>query len=133
MGSSRSFEFPTMKLIPRCALGLFARIWAALLLRAIVTASPSDWFSALAFPRCVLVSLKRCGKRVSRGSTQVVLDRIHCWSENPRLVLAEAVSRPVSSFIPPTIASLEKTVLSSLRVNDVKKALQALTSAPFAP
>jgi hypothetical protein len=33
----------------------------------------------------------------------------------------------------PSAASLEKAALAALRLNDVKKALQVLTSAPFAP
>ena len=47
---------PTIQLIPKGAVGLFARVWGALLHKAVVTGTRCDWFSALAFPRCVLVS-----------------------------------------------------------------------------
>ena len=42
---------PTLRLIPRRALGQFARVWGALLLKAVATATHENWFSALAFPR----------------------------------------------------------------------------------
>ena len=82
------------------------------------------------------MSLKRCGYHVSRGTTQVVLDRIHRWSEDPRSVFAEALGRdrpPRSSREPPSVAALEKAALQALRLDDTTKALQVLTSAPFAP
>ena len=39
---------PTLRLIPRRALGQFARVWGALLLKAVATATHENWFSALA-------------------------------------------------------------------------------------
>jgi len=84
---------PTLRLIPRRALGQFARVWGALLLKAVATATHENWFSALAFPRCVLVATPRGGNRVTRSVTQVVLDRIRRWSEDPRSVFAEAQLR----------------------------------------
>src|SRR3954471_14906716 len=67
---------PTLKLIPRRAVGQFARVWGALLIKAVATANHEHWFSALAFPRCVLVATRRGGNRVTRSVTQVILDRI---------------------------------------------------------
>ena len=84
---------PTLKLIPRRAVGQFARVWGALLIKAVATANHEHWFSALAFPRCVLVATRRGGKRVTRSVTQMILDRIRRWSEDPRSVLAEAQIR----------------------------------------
>ena len=128
---------PTLRLIPRRALGQFARVWGSLLLKAVATATHENWFSALAFPRCVLVATPRGGNRVTRSVTQVVLDRIRRWSEDPRSVFAEAQLRSRGpappTRAPPSAASLEKAALAALRLNDVKKALQVLTSAPFAP
>jgi hypothetical protein len=128
---------PTMRLIPRRALGLFARTWGGLLRKAVVTAAKEDWFSAFAFPRCVLVSLRRAGKRVSKGQTEVVLERIHRWSVDPVSVFSEAQlrSRGPTPPVSPShqVDRFEKAALSALRLGDVRKSIQVLNSAPFAP
>jgi hypothetical protein len=124
-------------MIPRGAVGLFARVWGALLLKAVASGSRAHWFSALAFPRCVLLSPLRGGRRVARSLTQTVMDRIQHWTIDPRSVLAEARSRSrvlsPDSRPPPSADIVEKNTLSALRLGDVKKALQVLSSAPFAP
>ena len=129
---------PTIQLIPKGVVGLFARVWGGLLKKAVVTGTKSHWFSALAFPRCVLVSPPRGGRRVARSLTKLVLDRINLWSSSPQSVLSEARlrSRQPSSTPRPASKSpeaIEKATLAALRLGDVKKALQVLSSAPFAP
>ena len=94
---------PTLQLIPKGAVGLFARVWGALLSKAVATGSRSCWFSAMAFPQCVLVSPPRGGRRVSKSLTKIVLDRIYRWSMDPQSVMTEARlrSRAVSSAVRP--------------------------------
>ena len=52
-------------------------------LRWVQDVAKAHWFSALAFPRCVLVSPLRGGRRVARSLTQTVMDRIKQWSRSP--------------------------------------------------
>ena len=128
---------PTLRLIPKSALPLFARVWGGLLSKATASGSQSHWYSALAFPRCVLVSPPRGGRRVAKSLTQTVMDRIRLWSVNPQAVMAEARlrSRQPSGSVraPPSAEAIEKATLAALRLGDVKKALQTLSAAPFAP
>ena len=74
---------------------------------------------------------------MTRSLTETVLDRIRRWSTDPQSVMAEARlrSRVPSPSVraPPSAEAIEKATLSALRLGDVKKALQVLSSAPFAP
>ena len=102
-----------------------------------MTAAKEDWFSAFASPRCVLVSLRRAGKRVAKGQTEVVLERIHRWSVDPVSVFSEAQLRSRGPAAPASpsdqVDRFEKAALSALRLGDVRKSIQVLNSAPFAP
>ena len=61
---------PLMKSIPKREAPLFARMWGALLHEAIEGGTPSAWFEFFRFPKCILLSPVRGGRRISRSQSQ---------------------------------------------------------------
>ena len=67
---------------------------------------------------------------MSKGLTEVILDRIHRWLEDPAAVFNETKLRsrgpsPPSHIPPPpakAFEKLEKAAVSALRLGDVRKA-----------
>ena len=102
----------------------------------------SDWSDFFILPRCILWSPARAGKRVAQPS-EVVKRRLARWpAERDQLwqaVVERSQHRSLEVKQSPRESKtkdpkrLERSVVSALRLGDVKKALQTLIAAPIAP
>jgi len=118
---------------------MFARTWAGLLQEATSSKSESSWVEFFMFPKAVLLSPPRGVRGVSRKASlaEVVLGRIQRWSSDRHGLWNEAkersAKRPAHKPTACRKKDVEVSALAALRIGDVKKALQVLNAAPFAP
>src|SRR5690242_9255662 len=95
------------------------------------------------FPKCILWSPGRGGKRLAKKSNmaELVRSRLERWDAGEKEALwLDAVARsrrPLVADEPSKDKTdrqrLEARVIAALRLGDVRKALQMLNSAPIAP
>lgn len=132
---------PTMPRIPKSMAAPFAALWSSLISSAMTSGLESDWVDVFRFPKCILLSPQRGGKRISqnRSYTNKVSARLDQWREGPEgraelwsTVTSLATSRRTNLTASLKPQSLEERVVALLRSGDTKKAIQALTSAPIA-
>jgi hypothetical protein len=93
----------------------------------------------LMFPRCVLLAPSRGGRSISRKTSlsEVVAARIQGWPANRSTLVGDVRARSHRRVETPKgiekKGSVEAAAVAALRLGDVRKALQVLSSAPFAP
>ena len=135
-------DTPLMKRLPQSQRTSFACVWARCLEAALRSGFESDWSDFFILPRCILWSPARAGKRVAQPS-EVVKRRLARWpAERDQLwqaVVERSQHRSLEVKQSPRESKtkdpkrLERSVVSALRLGDVKKALQTLIAAPIAP
>jgi hypothetical protein len=132
---------PIAKRIPRGVLPLFSKAWASLLAEAVNTKSAQAWWRFLAFPRLVLLTPGRGGKKLAkRGKSSLsslIQQRVEAWPAGIAEQLHEATvrshrGRQKEAAGKPDNAA-EAAIVRALRLGDVKKALRLLCSPPLAP
>jgi hypothetical protein len=134
---------PMVKRVPNNQRSAFATEWGRLLKQALDEESEVSWSEFFTFPRCMLWSPKRGGRRLTRRQKfhEVVRARLVKWQKGGRADLWKSVVERSTRQLadqqapqkPRDGKKLEATVISALRMGDVKKALQLLNSAPLAP
>ena len=137
-------DTPLIKRIPGVQRSHFASAWGRLLLEAVDTKSLSAWSDFFAFPKCILWSPTRGGRRIAKKKSMAELIRVRLiqWSNGDKMTLwRAAVERSKRNLVDPEEleakkptdqARLEARVISALRLGDTRKALQMLNSAPIA-
>ena len=118
----------------------FATAWSRLLSDALDAATPTAYFDFFAFPKCILLSPPRGGKRISKqvSLADLVQQRMLDWPTKKADLWNEVVLRGKQrkekvARVLPEKPPLEKAVVKALRLGDVRKALQLFNSAPIAP
>jgi hypothetical protein len=134
---------PLVKRVPNSQRSSFAVEWGRLLSQALADELEVSWSEFFTFPRCILWSPPRGGRRVTKKAkfNEVVKARLTKWSKGGQQELwAEVVKRSRKQFeeVPAQPRQrdgkrLEAAVISALRMGDVRKALQLLNSSPIAP
>jgi hypothetical protein len=132
-----------VKRIPNSQCSSFAVEWGRLLSRALEDELEVSWSEFFTFPRCILWSAQRGGRRVTKKAkfNDVVKARLVKWRDGCKQELwADVLQRSRKQLEDaPTEHKqrdgkrLEAAVISALRMGDVRKALQLLNSAPIAP
>src|SRR5690349_2710351 len=117
---------------------LFARTWCGLLHDALVAQSVGSWFDFFVFPKCVLLTPVRGGRRISKVQTHadLVNGRISAWSVQKAQLWEEVLTRSGgqrATAASSAVADFEKRVVAALRLGDVRKALQAVCCRPNRP
>jgi len=132
-------DCPMLKVVPKPAASMFARTWAGLLQEATSSKLEARWADFFMFPKVVLLAPLRGGRRVSKKSSfaDLVLGRIQRWTSDRddlwQEVKKRSGRRPTPKAVAAPTKSFEKAAVAALRLGDVKKALQILNAAPFAP
>ena len=93
------------------------------------------------FPKCILWTPLRGGNRLSKKRmADLVKARLTKWKTDPEGLWKDVIDRSKMLVVvsdthkaKPDGARLEAAVISTLRLGDVRKALQMLNSAPIAP
>ena len=113
----------------------------SLLDQAVHSGQLGNWTDFFIFPKCVLWTPVRAGKRLSKKNNfaALVKTRLNRWKSDPDSLWKEAVERSKKPLMPSEPrkpkaegARLEESVIAALRLGDVRKALQMLNSAPIA-
>ena len=134
-------DTPLVKRIPSSQSSAFATAWGRLLDHAIESGQLGSWTDFFMFPKCILWTPVRGGKRLSKKCNMAALvkTRLIKWKSDPDALWKEVVDRSQKPLMPsepqkpkPDGARLEKAVIDALRLGDVRKALQMLNSAPIA-
>jgi hypothetical protein len=136
-------DTPVVKRVPNAQRSNFATAWGRLLDEAVVSTQEAAWSEFFLFPKCILWTPVRGGKRGAKKANmaELVRDRLARWSAGEKQQLwKDAEKRAKKRRISPEPAQpqsdaerLESTVLVALRMGDIRKALQLLNSAPIAP
>ena len=135
-------DTPLVKRVPNSQCSRFATMWGKLLTQAVTDKSLGSWSEFFMFPKCILWTPVRGGKRIAKKTnfTDLVRVRLNKWSAAGREDLwkdvLERSKRPLVESPPKPKSDgtlLEAAVISALRLGDVRKALQMLNSAPIAP
>ena len=139
--SARSFTVPLMdickldtpvvKRIPQSQQSAFATVWGRLLRDAVASKQLGDWSDVFIFPKCVLWSPVRGGKRLAKKGkfADVVRDRLKRWSTDREGLWKEVVQRSTRVREPPEPRKpsdkdrTESAAIAALRLGDVRKAL----------
>jgi ribonuclease HI len=133
---------PMLRKVPRRALPVFAKTWSTLLSDAVYSGSESAWVAFFKFPKAVLLSPARGGRRISSklNFADLVIARLEAWEKKERQdeLWAAVLKRAGNQKAPkpgkaPQPDAVEKKAVSFLRMGDTKKALQSLVAAPIAP
>ena len=133
------FEISKLAL-PRPQLANFATHWGRLLNEAITVRSQTCWSEFFMFPKVILWAPMRGGRRISKTKPQatVVAQRLRDWDEGEKSPLWKAAvdrsrKRQYQEAKQREPENKEPSVVSAVRLGDVKKGLQKLVSAPIAP
>ena len=137
-------DVPLVKRVPNSQRSCFALEWARLLNEAVFSKQLGSWAEFFCFPKCVLWTPVRGGKRLAKQASiaDIVKTRLRKWKTDKEGLWKEAVARSQAAVryesepapaVAKDAARTEKAVLSALRIGDVRKALQLLNSAPIAP
>jgi len=136
-------DTPVLKRVTNSQRSNFATAWGRLLDAASDSKQEADWSDFFLFPKCILWSPERGGKRLVKKANvpQLVGKRLERWAAGEKEELwKDAVKRskrPVQPEEPKKEKSdrelLEARAIAALRLGDVRKALQMLNSAPIAP
>ena len=136
-------DTPVVKRVPNSQRSAFATAWGRLLEEAVESRQESAWSQFFMFPKCVLWTPVRGGKRLSKkvNMADLVRMRITRWSTGDKESLwKETVERSKRPLTPVSEKpqreesdqeKLEARVIRALRMGDVRKALQMLNSAPI--
>ena len=134
-----------VKRVPKKVLPVFAKVWSDLLGEAVRSGSVSAWKGFLVFPRAILLSPPRGGRRISQKTSlaDLIQSRLEAWPARAEELWQEVLSRSGRREVrqapakEPTDVSrskaLEMSVVRALRLGDVQKALRVLCSAEMAP
>ena len=134
-------DTPVLKRVPNAQRSNFATTWGRLLQAAVDSKQEAAWSEFFVFPKCILWSPTRGGKRLSKKASMadVVKARMVKWSAGEKEGLWQDVlkrsTRPLQEEAKKERSEkdrLEVRVLAALRLGDVSKALQMLNSAPIA-
>ena len=135
-------DTPTLKRIPNSQRSNYATAWGRLLDEATGKRQEADWSEFFLFPKCILWSPVRGGKRLAKKANmaEVVRLRLVRWAAGEKEKLwkdaVDRSKRPLEPEEPKKEKAknqhLETRVLAALRLGDVRKALQMLNSAPIA-
>jgi hypothetical protein len=134
-------DTPVVKRIPQQQQSAFATAWGRLLRDAVASQRLSDWSDFFIFPKCILWSPVRGGKRLAKKAkfVEAVRDRLRRWPSDREGLWKEVVQRSTRVRDPPAPRKpsdkdrTESAAVAALRLGDVRKALQLLNSAPIAP
>ena len=130
-----------MKRVPNCQRSAFATVWGKLLEDAVFTKQVSSWAAFFMFPKCILWSPTRGGKRLAKKQNMAALVKLRLckWNTDRKGLWSDVLERskkPLISHEPskakPDGSRLEAAVIAALRLGDARKALQMLNSAPIA-
>jgi hypothetical protein len=89
-------DVPILKFLPRPAASPFTRAWGGLFWEACSTRSLASWEAVFMFPKAVLLTPFRMGKKTlkRKGSMATqVLERIRRWSSDRVALWAEVLAR----------------------------------------
>jgi hypothetical protein len=132
-------DTPVLKRIPNSQRANFATTWGRLLDEATDKQQEADWSEFFLFPKCILWSPVRGGKRLAKKANmaEIVRSRLVQWAAGGKEKLwkdaVERSKRPEGhEERKQGDQNIEKRVLEALRLGDVRKSLQALNSAPIA-
>ena len=134
-------DTPLVKRVPNSQRAAFAREWGSLLDQAVHSGQVGNWTDFFIFPKCILWTPVRGGKRLSKKTNMaaIVKTRLTRWKSEPDSLWREVVERSKKPLMPPEPRKpktdgtrLEEAVIAALRLGDVRKALQMLNSAPIA-
>jgi hypothetical protein len=135
-------DTPLVKRIPNSQRSAFATSWGRLLDEAIFSGQLGSWADFFMFPKCILWTPVRGGKRLSRkcNMADLVRSRLTKWKTDPGALWKDVIERSKKPLVSVEQrktkgdgARLEEAVIGALRLGDVRKALQMLNSAPIAP
>ena len=130
---------PLLKRISNRERSGFASTWARLLDDAVMSGQLSNWSEFFMYPKCILWSPARGGKRLSKRQSMadIVKARMALWKSDRKQLWKTVVDRSnkgslVESPAKKASKKIEEAVIAALRIGDVRKALHMLNSAPFA-
>ena len=134
-------DTPLVKRVPNSQRSAFATVWGKLLNEAVFSKQLGAWAEFFSFPKCILWTPARRGKRLAKKASfaDIVRARLKRWPTDKEGLWKEVVTRSKApahqapEAKPAANKDTEKAVLSALRLGDVRKALQLLNSAPIAP
>jgi len=133
---------PLVKRIPRSEASQFALQWGRLLDDALFQGSVPAWSDFFVFPKAILWSPRRGGRKLAHQASQadLIRARMAAWPTQKEELWKAVVHRSRRGpdadqevKAKPAGPPREQAVVAALRMGDVKKALQLLSSAPIAP
>ena len=140
-------DTPLAKRVPNSQRATFFGNWGKLMQQA-MRAEPERqypaWCEWAMYHKAILWTPPRGGARLAKKAryADLVRDRMRRWTEDREKLWEETVHRSKTREVPTPVdpkdikarnAKIEKAALAALGVGDVRKALQALNSAPIAP